>query len=185
MDNKSNKCNSWTELWNELKWRTTEPCNHVSFVLYFFVSVIVVGLLGFWIELYSYLFSPAIPLDPNHPPIDPLLPIRTSIITFFPVLAGGACLQLIWAENEKKYLRAVSVFFLIVTIATALIIAPVEKVSSWKALLVGFFASVFSLWLWWITNATQNDILDKINPDDSWGGNPNGELAGDLSGYEA
>lgn len=168
---------SWGELWRELKKRTTEPFSHASFVIYFFVAVIVIGGIGFWIELYNYLIL----ATPNSGQESSVSALRTSVITFFPALAGSACLQLVWAESHQKSLRAFGILFLCLTTVIALAISPAAIVNS-SALLFGFFSSIVALWIWWIANAKQKDLLD-IDPDAPLGGNKDAVLSGDLNGF--
>lgn len=172
--------NSWERLWRELVRRTCGPFKHVSFVIYFLVATVIIGGIGFWLELYVYVFS----AQPKPENIDPLLAMRTAVTTFFPALTGTACLQLIWAEDHRKPLRAFGVFFLVIMTIVALVIAPTQFITSNSALTVGFVASLASLWAWWIANAEQKDLLDDIDPDDSIGGKKvDVDLPGNLDGF--
>lgn len=168
---------SWIELGRELKKRTLEPFSHASFVIYFVVAVIAIGGVGFWIELYSYLLH--VTQTPEQ--TDPLASLRTAVITFFPALAGSACLQLVWAENHQKSLRAFGVLFLCLMTVIALAISPSVVGNRW-ALILGSISSIASLWTWWIANAKQQDLLD-IDPEAPLGGDKDAKLAGDLSGF--
>lgn len=99
------KFTSWKRLGRELKRRSVDPLGHVSFVSYFIVAVLIVGGAGIWTELRNYLiFVPTIEL-----PNASLASLRTSAITFFPALAGSSCMQLIWAEDQERSLRAFAV----------------------------------------------------------------------------
>ncbi len=168
---------SWVELWRELKKRSVEPFSHASFVIYFVVAVIVIGGIGFWIELYSYLIF----ASPSTAQEGSVSALRTSVITFFPALAGSACLQLVWAESHQKSLRAFGILFLCLTTVIALAISP-AAVGNSSALLLGFLSSIVALWIWWIANAKQKDFLD-IDPDAPLGGNKDADLSGDLDGF--
>lgn len=170
--------NSWVLLWRELKKRTVEPFSHVSFVIYFLIAVIAIGGIGFWIELFDY----AIYTTPHTEQADPLSSLRTAVITFFPALAGSACLQLVWAENHQKSLRAFGALFLCLMVIIALAISP-NAVSNFSALAWGFISSIAALWTWWIANAYQTDLRDDIDPDASLGGDKDAKLSGDLSGF--
>jgi len=168
---------SWVELARELKKRTIEPLAHVSFVIYFVVAVIVIGGIGFWIELYAYLLFATPPAGQA----DPVSALRTAIITFFPALTGSACLQLVWAESHQKSLRAFGILFLCLMTVMALAIST-NAVGNRSALVVGFVASIAALWTWWIANARQKDLLD-IDPDAPLGGKQDASLSGDLDGF--
>lgn len=89
-------------------------------------------------------------------------------------------MQLIWAENDQKSLRAFAVLLLFVLTATSLAIMP-GVVSNEHAIFWGALASIFALWSWWIANAKHRDLLD---PDAPIGGEgTTGELPGNLGGF--
>jgi len=171
--------NSWIKLGAALKRRTCEPFSHVSFVIYFLVAVIIIGGIGIWIELYAYLLPPSSPATPTVP----LAPLRSAIVTFFPALTASACLQLIWAENEHKFLRSFGVLFLTLMTMAALIISP-HAMGNGSALTVGILASLAALWAWWIANAEQKDFLDIDNDAPLGGKTTNAKLSGDLDGFK-
>ncbi|MDP2450746.1 MAG: hypothetical protein Q8M93_04735 [Polaromonas sp.] len=175
------KNGSWAILGRELQKRTFEPFGHFSFVAYFLLAVCAVGGTGIWLEAYSYFLLPP---DPTGTP-NSLSPLRTAVITFFPALAGSASLQLIWAENNQKSLRAFAVLVIFALTIVAVFIAPSVAVHHKTALWVGGFASIVALWTWWIANAHQKDLLDPVlDPDVTLGKkNPTAELAGDLDGF--
>lgn len=172
------KSGSWSALGKELRKRTVDPISHFSFVAYFLLAVFAVGGTGVWLELYSYLFL--LPKDSIND--SSLVPLRTAVITFFPALAGAASLQLIWAEDNQKFLRAFAVLILFFLTIVALAIAPTAALSHSTALIIGVVSSVIALWTWWIANAKQQDLLD---PDAPLGKkDPEAELAGNLNGFK-
>lgn len=167
---------SWSALGYELKHRTAAPLSHASYVQYFITAVILAGGAGVWLELFQLVFP-----DPSAPACPPATAaLRVAIITFFPALAGSSCMQLILAE-EKKALKAFALLVMSVSFVVALIIGQ-SRISSTAALSVGVLASIFSLWIWWIANSNQQDILD---PDAPIGKDTSSELAGSLEGYQA
>lgn len=175
---KSTKLNlnySWGDLWRELKKRTLQPLRHPSFVIYFVVAVIVVGGAGVWLELITYLQAVAAKRCPS------LDALRTALVTFFPALAGCACLQLIWAEDHQRALRAFAILVLFAVSILALVLGLIPAIEHRTALFIGLFPSAIALWIWWVANAKQPDLLD---PDAPTGGDPNGPLAGDLRGFK-
>ena len=170
--------NSWIKLGNALKRRTLEPFAHVSFVIYFIVAVVIIGGIGVWMELYAFFLPSAQPIASS----EPLVPLRSAVVTFFPALTASACLQLIWAENDHKFLRSFGVLFLTLMTTIALLISP-HAMGNSSALTVGIIASMGSLWMWWIANAKQNDFLD-IDSDAPLGGKATDtELMGNLDGF--
>lgn len=168
---------SWAILGRELKRRTIEPASHVSFALYFFVAVIVLGGAGIWLELYTYLFQ----ATPEKP--DPsAAALRTAVTTFFPALAGTSCMQLIWENDDFRSLRAFATSALVVLFIAALAIAPATVTTS-TALWVGGVASCLAFWTWWIANAEQEGLMD-LDPDAPMGNkDPKSDLSGNLDGF--
>lgn len=169
---------SWAILGRELKRRTVQPAGHVSFALYFFVAVILLGGAGIWLELYSFMSHVATPDKPTAS----AAALRTAVITFFPALAGTSCMQLIWENDDFRSLRAFATSALVVLFLAALAIAP-STISTSAALWVGCLASCVAFWTWWIANAEQRGLLD-LDPDAPMGKkDPNADLAGDLDGF--
>lgn len=168
---------SWRRLGHELKKRSWDPVGHVSFVSYFFVAVVIFGGAGIWMELRSYLTFVATPEQPY----PSLASLRTAVMTFFPALAGSSCMQLIWAEDHERSLRAFAVVVLTTLIVVIFFIAP-DGVSDRAALVGGAAASFLALWSWWIANAKQKDFLD---PDAATGGKATGgDLPGNLDEFK-
>ena len=168
---------SWRRLGRELRKRSSDPLGHFSFVSYFLVAVVIFGGAGIWTELRSYLnFAPTT----GHPCAS-LASLRTALITFFPALAGSSCMQLIWAADYERSLRAFAVVVLTALIVAIFFITP-EGVSDRAALTVGMVASLLALWSWWIANAKQQDLLD---PDAATGGKAvGGDLPGNLDEFK-
>lgn len=146
---------SWVTLFRELRKRTVEPVFHASFVMYFCVAVVLVGGSGVWFEMHSYLLH----VPTSEHPLPSTSALRIAVITFFPALAGSSCMQLIWAEDHHKSLRAFAITALAALTGTVFAIAP-SAVSNSAALWTGVVASVIALWTWWIANAKQRDLLD-------------------------
>jgi hypothetical protein len=171
------KCTSWTLLRNELWRRTKGPAAHASFVMYFLIAVFLIGAGGVWLELYSLLVL-AETANSTSPSVSGL---RTAVITFFPALAGSACMQLVWAEGKNKSLRSFAVVALVVMTIVAIGISP-SVISSKTVFVVGAIASLLALWIWWIANADQPSLLDT-NLEAPLGKDPQSELSGNLDGF--
>ena len=173
------KQGSWSSLYKELKERTLIPFGHFSFVAYFFIAVFAVSGAGVWLEIYNFFL-----IGPD-PASEPTAPLRTAIVTLIPALAGSATLQVIWAENNKKSLRAFAALILFVLTFIALAISPTKAVSKEVALTIGGIAAVAAMWMWWIANAKQEDFLDPIDPDAAVGKKDMDEkLAGSLDEFK-
>lgn len=168
----------YREIADELRERTIKPAKHPSFVLFFVFAVLGLGALGIWLELYSYIY----PESGKHSSHETDA-LRTAMLTFFPAVAGTAAMQLMWAESTKHF-RSVAFAILGAFLVVALIISP-ARITNVSALFVGVIASVASLWVWWIANAKQADLLDKIDPSAPTGGDDvDRELPGSLEGFQ-
>jgi len=89
-------------------------------------------------------------------------------------------MQLIWAEDHERSLRAFAFFVITILVAILLFVVP-ESISDKSALVAAGLASVVALWTWWIANAKQRDFLDI---DASTGKkDTSGELPGTLDGF--
>jgi hypothetical protein len=173
------KQGSWESLYKELKERTLEPFKHFSFVAYFFIAVFAVSGAGVWLEIYNFfLIQPDLASEPT-------ASLRTAIVTLIPALAGSATLQVIWAENNKKSLRAFAALILFILTFVALAIAPIKAVPKEFALTIGGIAAFVAMWMWWIANAKQQDFLDPIDPDAAVGKKDlDGKLSGNLDEFK-
>lgn len=89
-------------------------------------------------------------------------------------------MQLIWAEDHERSLRAFAVVILTVLLLAIFFLTP-EGVSNGLAITGGLVASIIALWSWWIANAKQKDLLDLDAP--TGGKAIGGELAGNLDDF--
>ena len=168
----------YQEIAEELRERTARPFRHPSFVVFFVCAVLGLGALGIWLELFSYIYP-----DRTVYPNSETDALRTALLTFFPAVAGTAAMQLMWAESSKHF-RSVAFAILGVFLVVALVISP-ARISNGSALLFGALASALSLWVWWIANAKQADLLDELNPSAPVGGdNVQIKLAGSLDDFQ-
>lgn len=168
----------YREIADEFKERTTRPAKHPSFVLFFMCAVLGLGALGIWLELFSYIYP-----ESGEYPSRETDALRTAILTFFPAVAGTAAMQLMWAESTKHF-RSVAFAILAAFLVVALLISP-ARITNASALVAGVTASVVSLWVWWIANAKQADLLDSINTSAPIGGdNVEVKLAGSLDEFQ-
>lgn len=172
------------ELGKEAWSRTLKPSRSPSFLVFFVLAVFGLGALGIWLELYALILpdpgSSAGNIARLHSDLSPL---RVALLTFFPAVAGTSAMQLIWAEKPKHF-RSVSVLFLFIFLIAALITSP-ARVPDWFALTTGTGMSLLSMWVWWIANATQRDLLDeRIDLDSPTGGDDaTAPMSGSTEGF--
>jgi hypothetical protein len=173
---KAEGASSWVLLGKELTRRSLFPLSHSSFFFFFIGGVVGLGGIGVWLELEALSRI-------GHTPPTPLGSLRTALIAFFPALAGTSCMQLIWSDESKKYMKSFSTAIMLGAAAIAVMTAR-PSVSDAAALWIASIASVVALWIWWIANAFQNEFLDP--PDAAVGGDAGaGPLPGDLSDYQS
>lgn len=164
----------YRDLWRELKQRTVKPLEHPRFLIYFLLSTIFLGGLGFWLELVIYSKSG------SEGTLDSLL---TALISMFPAVAGAATLKSIWA-GQKNELVPFSMLMLFLFAACGLLLGISD--ASACVIAVGVFVWAGSLWFWLVIHADEKDLLyEKPDPTAPIGGDdPKVELQGDLSGLQ-
>jgi hypothetical protein len=173
---KAEDLSSWVLLGKELTHRSLSPLSHSSFVFFFVVGVVGLGGIGVWLELETLSRIGSAPQTP-------LGSLRTALISFFPALAGTSCMQLIWSDESKKYMKSFSTAMMMGA-ATVAVMTARPSVSDTSALWIAGIASIVALWTWWIANAFQNEFLDP--PDAAVGGDAGAaQLPGDLSDYQS
>lgn len=175
--NQNSQQNLYKKLWDELWRRTKGPFHHPSFIVFFLLAVVGFSALGIWLELYVYIYP-----DPSSPTPRSSDSLRTAVLTFFPAAAGTAAMQLIWAEQPKHF-RSAAFLILAIFLVLAFWLFP-ARISNASALLWGSLASITSLWIWWIANANQADLLDELDTSAPIGGSrTDGPLQGGLNGF--
>ena len=131
---------------------------------YFFIGVIFFGGSGFWLQFFkSYLYSN----QPDH---------LIALCSLSPAIAVSSCLDFIFGEDERKYLRGFGLFFGVLSIfLTAIAFFLINY-------LFASIATVISLFLWWLANAENPKLTDVIKPLDSVGGNTDEKVQGSMEG---
>lgn len=167
--------NGWLELWLQLKERTTRPCSHVSFVLYFIIGVLACGALGVWFEILRWI---------NAPEGGPSA-ILTALETFFPALVGSTSLQVMFEENGNKRMRAFAAAYLTVFLAIFVVLMVVTRIPTGVSFAVAIVACLSAGWVWWIANANNPAFRDDVNDEDPLGGSVKQKPAGSLTGFQA
>ena len=165
---------SFSLLFPELSRRWKTPLKHVSFWTYLLVAILGIGAVGFWVETVRFALAEKSEIDS----------ILTALYTYFPAIAAGAGLQLFMdsKREEMQYMRSFSILSIfIVGIFTVPYSTGIAK-SLWAAIWGGV-GVVVSIWLWWMANGCNPSFLD-IDPEDSLGGDPKSEPAGNTDGFQ-
>lgn len=166
----------WSAFARLLWQRTSLPIHHPSYVIFFFVAILIIGPAGVWIEIYNYYTSP----------ITNLSALKSSFMSFIPAFVTATCLQSIWAEGKSKAFRSFCILILVIC-TLCLLLSTSGALSKVSTLVYASISTTAALWMWWIVNANQVDYLDD---DEDVSLNPTGsddmsmELQGDLSQYQ-
>ncbi|WOH75542.1 hypothetical protein RX330_10755 [Bradyrhizobium sp. NDS-1] len=165
----------WSQLFKELRKRTIEPLQSVSFVVYAIVGTAILGGLGIWVEVTKIILADGA--------ID-LTNLLTAMTTFFMALVGTAAYQMNFAAVERKDKPMIAfawIMFFIFFIA-AIFLSLFGTRQTAYCIVAGVFSSVGAIWFWWITNGGDR-LWQKIEPDAPAGGALDRNIRGDLEGF--
>lgn len=167
----------WSDLWQEITRRTRQPWKQVTFVTYLVFAIVGFGGFGIWAELVELNLSE----KPRN--YDGLY---TAVATFYPALIGAASFQLllIAVAETNKVMTSFGVAVLLTGITCAILLGIFHDQYPTARFLAATLLSLFSIWLWIITDA-DNPIYQTIPVDTPSGGDPQRYLRGDMSGFEA
>jgi len=149
--------------WLRETWRNGRGCANLW--IYFIVGIILCGGSGFWLlALQKHL-------ELKQP--DMLM----IFCSFAPAIAGASCMDFIFGENERKYLRGFSILFGALVLVFTFI--AFFGANYWFA----GIATLLSLSLWWLSNAENPKLSDTANPSAPIGGvDLNQPVAGTTGG---
>lgn len=157
-----NTDNGFKLLWEWFVITMKKPLKCVIFWVYFIVGVLLFGGAGIW----SLWFSSSKPS------------LLMAVCSFYLAIAGASCMDFIFSEDERKYIRGFSIFWAM--LLCVLTLFAFFKENYWIASL----ATIISLVLWWLANAENPKLTDIARPLSPVGGDANGEVngtAGDIS----
>lgn len=156
----------WQDFRAELWRRTITPFQQVTFFLYFFTSIILIGGLGLWLEVVL--------LARNGGPFDNL---RTGLATYAFGLFGSSALH-IFLGDAAKQLKAFAAFLMLVAFVLAGWIVVDKDLADWGAVLVGGVGSILGLWFWCIVNSDEPIFQDSNLGAPTGGADPQAPLLG-------
>ena len=167
----------WGYLWQELTRRTRQPWKQVTFVMYLLSAIVGFGGFGIWVEIVELNLSE----DPRN--YDGLY---TAVATFYPALIGSASFQLllIAVAETNKVMTSFVVTVLLAALASAILLGIFHNQYPTARFVVATLLAFFSMWLWIMTDA-DNPIYRTLPVDTPTGGNPQRDLKGDMSEFEA
>lgn len=151
------------------------PFGQVSFWVFFILGILIFSACGIWVELGKYCISTTRNLDG----------IQTAIFTFVPAMACTATMQIIFADNEKKYLKSVGYAVGIVLLLGAIgLLTFNEHLPPKFSILMGVILSIISILTWWIANGLDSIFYDNAGQDATTGGNLEKPLPGNVTGFK-
>ena len=134
-----NKHINWKGFFEIIKNRMREPRQNPGYGLYFILIVVLVGGLGFWINVFSF----------------DLLMLKKSLATYFiAILATSAVdISLHDFEKEKYYKKAFQLSAYLVLTLGVIIVIFAESI--WLLIIY----TIISWSVWWFANADNSTIL--------------------------
>jgi predicted small integral membrane protein len=172
----------WSRLGREISRRMREPTKRVSFVVYFFAVVLLLGGMGWVIPLCRLVFSAEMKVVSE-------LPVAFS--TFLLALLAGAMADIVLSENgstEESPFQETTKGFRIFALGLSLLGIPLAFAGIQSSRLVWAYVAsilgmIISLFLWWVLNADKSRWRDKpIEPIAATGGTTSVELKGSTEG---
>jgi len=144
--------------WISKTWLKGRGCANLW--IYLAVGIILCSGCGFWLlwlKTYLALSRPD---------------LLMTFCSFAPAIAGASCMDFIFGENERKYLRGFSILFGVLVLLFTLIAFFSGNY------LYALIATVVSLSLWWFANAENPRLSDIADPYSPVGGTVNSEVTG-------
>lgn len=162
----------WKSLLDELARRLKKPIHHPSFVLYFFVIIILIGAAGFWISLFRELS--------NEPNCRNWIILPRTLSTYLLAILTAGSTELILLSEQTRSLRMFAISTLIIGLIFSIFGQVLTK--SIFALLFAILGTAIALYIWWIANSDNIRLLEEIpNANVTTGGDTEQELEGDIS----
>ena len=170
----------WQELYGVLKGRFLRPWKHPTFVMYFFLIIVFVGGFGLLVPIVSCYAVGSLKEAELH---------KTMVIaayTYFIAIAATAAVDLILSYRHRKYLLMFFAFVSVVVFFCAVLAAiHSARGNLLCATVPAVIGYVLSLFLWWVGNADNANLLDEpLQPTAPTGGDAKRSLSGTVNGYE-
>ena len=132
--------------------------------IYFVIGILLFGGAGFW------LLAIQTKLNLNTPDI------LLQFCSFTPAVAGASCMDFIFGEDEKRYLRGFSILFGAVVLVLT-VLALIQQNYFYIAL-----STLLSLSIWWLANAKNPRLSDVAKPLAAVGGDVTRNVDGNNGG---
>jgi hypothetical protein len=137
-----------------------KPIFRFNFWVYLMVGIVGAGGTGIWV---SFLNT-----------VDSLPDTLIAMFTFFPATAVASCMEFIFEDSEKKFVKG---FAIISAFILFLLAVFIYLLSSY---LLALIACISSVVLWWLANAENPKLSDIAKPLSAVGGDTNDGVSGNA-----
>ncbi len=180
MENSQTQPNYWQEFRDELIERLRTPKKHPTFVMYFWGIIVFLGGSGLLLELMITLV-----MQENWTEIDSIRLI-SACYTYFLAIAATAAVDLILSLSQRKALLMLFLLCCFVVFLCAILAVIFGRFGGnlTMAIVPLVLGYILALFLWWVGNANNANLLDvPLNPDVTTGGDTQDQPVGDLSNF--
>lgn len=157
----NNDDNGFSLCWNWFSSTMKKPVKRFNFWIYFAVCI-----LGF--DVVGVLLSCHFPDKPS---------TFMSVFSFYIAIAGASCIDFIFGEDERKYIRGFSIIS-----AVVLVVLSVVSFTE-TCYLLAIIATIISFILWWLANADNPKLVDVAKPTAPLGGDVTKDVGGKTGGF--
>jgi len=147
----------WTWFYSTMK----KPVKRFNFWIYF-----VVCIIGF--DVVGVLLSHYFPDKPSK---------FMSVFSYYLAIAGASCIDFIFGEDERKYIRGFSILSVGVLVLLSVFSFSGERY------LFAIIATLISFILWWLANADNPKLVDVAKPTTPLGGDITKDVSGKIGNF--
>jgi len=177
MNNCVEQANYWQEFREILRERLRKPCKHPTFVMYFLGIIMIMGGFGLIEPIIRFLSGSLKPEDFPRT-------LLSASYTYFVAIAATAAVDLILSYQKRRFLLMFFLLCLMVVYVCAWFAASYGAAPQvpLKAIFPAILGYMMALFLWWIGNAENANLLDEpVKPTAPIGAD--GQPGGDLTGF--
>jgi hypothetical protein len=171
----------WQEFREILRERLCEPAKHPTYVMYFLGFIIIVGGFGFIESIVTFLNGD------KWTDVE-LARVISACYTYFVAIAATAAVDFVLSLRKRRFMLMFFLFGCLAVMILAVIsmIVGTIKGHASAAILPTLVGYVASLFLWWLGNAGNPNLLDTdVEPSAPTGGDIQVPPAGNLGGFRS
>ncbi|WP_430933257.1 hypothetical protein [Saccharicrinis sp. 156] len=169
----------WKLLKQFIEYKIKEPWKHPSYVIYFFIVIVILGSIGFHYELFQC-------------PID-IEGITINAANIFVALIASSTIELMLVRGKDEKFSPIRTDIQVFAISILIIgfilwSIIINHKEEYLGLILSILGLLLAYFTWWISNADNQKIIGNVNADKTIGGNQ-GEikkevLKGDTDGFK-